>query len=274
MPTITRAEQFDGATFKHGPNPSWSIPYEFKGDEDRLAIRDDAIANLPANYDDMPLQELEIEAFGASDEWLVTALYAPDGYTPGSITIPETGTSSFSFDTGGGNQHITKSLETIFADASGIATVPVFDGAIGVTANGIEGVDITVPVFQFKETHYIAASLVTTGYKKALATLTGRTNAGVFQDFAIGEVLFLGASGTYRASQDDWEITYNFAQSDNRDDLVVGDIIDIPKKGWEYLWVRYKDEVGAGGEAMVKTVDTIHVERVYEAGDFAGLNPV
>jgi hypothetical protein len=45
---------------------------------------------------------------------------------------------------------------------------PDFGGAIGVTADGVEGVDITVPVFQFSETHYFTDDAGDPSYKGAL----------------------------------------------------------------------------------------------------------
>jgi len=60
---------------------------------------------------------------------------------------PETGQSTFQFDTGGGTQHITQSLATVSKHAPPGETPPDFKGAIGVTEDSVEGVDITVPVY-------------------------------------------------------------------------------------------------------------------------------
>ena len=83
----------------------------------------------------------------------------------------------------------------------------------------VNGIDITMPVMNFSETHYFRASKVTTAYKKRLAELTGTVNNGKFKGYAPGEVLFLGASGSRRGkhSDDDWEITFRFAVSPNRE---------------------------------------------------------
>jgi hypothetical protein len=92
-----------------------------------------------------------------------------------------------------------------------------------VTPDRVEGTDITVPVFNFTETHYILNELVTPAYKLTLFNLTGKVNGGVFKGFAKGEVLFLGASGSKRGL-DDWEITYRFAASPNVASLSLGGI--------------------------------------------------
>uniref|UniRef100_A0A7C2JZN0 Uncharacterized protein n=1 Tax=Schlesneria paludicola TaxID=360056 RepID=A0A7C2JZN0_9PLAN len=136
------------------------------------------------------------------------------------------------FDTGGGTQHITQSLGTVGVWAAPGVFPPNFRGGIGVTKDGVEGVDITIPVYNFAETHYIDAALVTGAYKAALFYLTGTVNNGPFRGFAAGEVLFLGAAGSIRG-QEDWEIAYRFAASPNVQGLTVGSMTGIAKRGWE-----------------------------------------
>ena len=200
--------------------------------------------------------------------WTGTVNYAPFEYQE----PPETGDSSFSFDTGGGTQHITQSLSTIGRYAAS-GTAPDFKGAIGVTHDNVEGVDITVPVYNFSETHYLSAAQVTTAYKGTLFQLTGKVNNGSFRGLAAGECLFLGASGSRRGTgpDDDWEITFRFAGSPNRTGITVGPISGIAKKGWEYLWVRYADTEDTGSNTLVKQPVAAYVEKVYEDGNFAAL---
>ena len=130
--------------------------------------------------------------------------------------------------------------------------------------------DVTVPVYNFSETHYIAVAAVSGAYKAALFYLTGSVNNGGFKGFAAGEVLFLGASGSQRG-EDDWEIKFKFAASPNATGLVVGDITGINKKGWEYLWVRYADAEDTSAKVLVKKPIAAYVEQVYPYGNFAGL---
>jgi hypothetical protein len=132
----------------------------------------------------------------------------------------------------------------------------------------VEGVDITVPVYHFSETHYLDDAVVTEPYKGTLFSLTGKVNSGAFRGFAAGECLFLGAAGTKRG-QGDWEITFRFAASPNVTGLTIGDITGIAKKGWEYLWVRYADAEDAAAKALVKKPVAVYIEKVYEEGDFS-----
>jgi hypothetical protein len=195
--------------------------------------------------------------------WTGTVNYAPFEHED----PPATGESVFNFDTGGGTQHITQSLQTMGRFPG---TAPDFKGAIGVTHDNVEGVDITVPVYTFSETHYVPSSTVTTSYKYTLFSLTGKVNSGSFKGLAAGECLFLGASGSKRGA-DDWEITFRFAGSPNRTGLSVGPISGISKKGWEYLWVRYADIEDTASHTLVKQPIGAYVEKVYEEGNFSSL---
>ena len=134
----------------------------------------------------------------------------------------------------------------------------------------MQGTDITVPVYNFTETHYIDDSLVTGGYKATLFSLTGRVNNAGFKGFATGEVLFLGASGAKRGF-DDWEITFRFAASPNVSGLSLGSINGINKEGWQYLWVRFSDDEDTSSSTLIKKPIAAYVEQVYEYGNFAGL---
>ncbi len=141
-------------------------------------------------------------------------------------------------------------------------------GAIGVTADSVEGVDIQVPIYTFSESHIILNELVTQAYKLSLFQLTGKVNSAGFKGFARGEVLFLGASGSKRGF-DDWEITFRFAASPNATNLTIGGISGISKEGWQYLWIRYEDEEDTSAKTLIKRPSAIYIEQVYNYGDFA-----
>jgi len=173
------------------------------------------------------------------------------------------------FDTTGGTQHITQSRQTISRTAASGAA-PDFKGAIGVTANGVEGVDITVPVYAFTYTYYLAPEAVTQSFRLQIFALTGKVNSGSFRGFAAGEVLFLGATGSVRRGEK-WEITFRFAASQNRTNINVGGITVPSKKGWEYLWVRYAEQEDTAAQTIVQQPVAAYVERVYDEASFAPL---
>ncbi len=135
------------------------------------------------------------------------------------------------------------------------------------THDNVEGVDITVPVYNFAETHYLADAVVTLAYRVQLFNLTGTVNNGSFRGLAGGECLFLGASGSMRGEAD-WEVSFRFAGSPNKTGLQVGDIAGINKKGWEYLWVRYQDSEDMAAKVLIKKPIAAYIEKVYEDGNF------
>jgi len=262
----------DSASREFTPNRSARLRYSIRG----TAAASNAATALenaaPATFNSLPRQPVSVEpVFIDSDHvsrcvWAGTVRYARSrGSSP-----PSTGDSVFSFDTGGGTQHITQSLATIATHAAPGETAPDFGGAIGVTHDNVEGVDITIPVYNFSETHYLSDGRVDQGYKLTLFRATGKVNDADFRGLDAGECLFLGASGSQRDGED-WEITFRFAASPNVDKLSLGGLGPIAKKGWEYLWVRYEDSEDAAAHTIVKRPLAAYVEQVYQSADFSQL---
>ena len=217
-------------------------------------------------------QEITLEP-ESEDLWNGTARYGSADATGGGSGA--VGDSSFSFDTGGGSQHITTSKTQVVFGVDGSSGNENFENAIGYDGQNVEGIDIVVPQFQWTETHIKGTDSVTSLYKRKVAALTGKTNNATFRDFAVGEVLFLGASGT-RTGTERWSITYKFAYSPNKTDLLINpqavadDQITVTSKtGWQYMWVRFKDKPGNG--QVLKTPEYAVVDTIYDAGNFADL---
>jgi len=268
---VTVTEKFESRSVSTGPGGSAELRYTIMGTDSDTTARALLESAAPPTFQALPLRGVRLEPAGPM-LWDGEAFYGEQ--TESSSSPPETGESVFAFDTGGGAQHITQSLSTVGVFAPPGRTAPGFQGAIGVTADSVEGVDITVPVYQFTETHYLADAEVTPAYRGVLFSLTGKVNSDPFREFQAGEVLFLGASGSKRGASGgggDWEITFRFAASPNRTGIVVGPITGISKKGWEYLWVRYEDAEDAAAQAIVKRPVGAYVERVYPEAAFAGL---
>jgi len=196
----------------------------------------------------------------SQDGWIGRATY-------GDLEKRETGDEVFSFDTGGGTVHITQSLSTTSYAPVG-ATAPDFKGAIGVTDDGVEGVDIVVPKYAWTEKVKLQATAITAQYRTTLLSLTGRVNDATFKGFAEGEVLFLGASGS-QTSHSDWDITFSFEAAPNAANLTVGDITAITKYGWQYLWVRHSQQSDTTAKRLTRRPIAAYVETVYNTGNFA-----
>lgn len=261
MATLT--ESIDSREHVTGNKPSVTMHYILEGTADDLAARNLLLANTPLMYDGLTRDECSLEPVFVDTttgrgSWKCTVRYiSPD------FADPQVGASSFSFDTSGGTQHITQSLSTIGRYPE---TAPNFEGAIGVTHESVEGVDITVPVYSFSETHYFAD--ISMAYRSTLFNLTGKVNSDSFKGMAPGDCLFLGASGTQRGT-DKWEISFRFAGSPTRNNIVIGNITLPHKKGWEYLWVRYADSTDEQSHSLVKKPIAVYVEKVYESANFA-----
>ena len=219
---------------------------------------------------DMELDEVEVTERVNKDTWKVKAIWKrEDGSEDDDDDEEET--SSFAFDTGGGTMHRNQSLKTVSKVPN---DAPDFNGAIEVDNEGnVNGVDVTMPVLNFTETHTMNGSRVTTSYKKSVAALTGTVNGSSFRGFSAGEVLFLGASGTKRSKKPNapWEITFRFAVSPNQSSLQIGKLKVSNKKGWDYLWVRYADKVAENKKNVIKEPVAAYVEQVYPTGDFGNL---
>ena len=219
----------------------------------------------------MVLDEVEVTERVNKDTWKVKAIYKDEDSDDPDEPDEDEETTSFAFDTGGGTMHRNQSLKTVSKVPN---DAPDFNGAIEVDNEGnVNGVDVTMPVLNFTETHTMNGSRVTTSYKKSVAALTGTVNRSGFRGFSAGEVLFLGASGTKRSKKPNapWEITFRFAVSPNQSGLQVGKLKVSNKKGWDYLWVRYADKVADNKKNVIKEPVAAYVEQVYPDGDFGNL---
>jgi hypothetical protein len=262
----TLHELFAGRTETMGAKPKAEIAYVVLGAADEAEVRTIAQVQIPSAYLGIPRSSITLDERLNATTWKVRAAFEVSDSTP-----TETPQPVFSFDTGGGTQHITQSLQTV--GRYGPQASAALGGAIGFDGQNVAGVDITVPVYQFSEAHVFSPVFVTPAYPIALMGLTGSVNNGPFRGFAPGEVLFLGASGSRRGQgiDDPWEIAFKFAASPNRTGLTVGTITGIQKRGWDYLWVQYGEDVDAAAKTLIKKPTAVYVEQVYPFGNFAAL---
>lgn len=263
--TLTVKERWRSPATGEGENAFVDSTWIVRGTDDAFVAKTALAAGTPSVWDGLVRQSYEIGGRLGKTTWAGGVRY-------GRRKKKEPGDSTYQFDTSGGTQHITQALATIGTYVPAGAGVPDFHGAIGATLDSVEGVDIVIPTYAFSETHYLAQSAVTGAYKAVLFSLTGRVNNSVFRGFAVGEVLFLGASGSLKgdASDDPWEISFKFAASPNVTNLMIGSITVPAKEGWQYLWVRYED-TDDPAKLLVKRPVAAVVQRVYEYGNFVGL---
>ncbi len=209
----------------------------------------------------------------APGKWLITANYL-------SPTLDrQTNDSAFSFSTGGGTQHITHSRKTVSSYSASNDKPPNYNGAIGVTDTGIDGVDIQIAAAKYKTTFYLPS--LSQDYAEQLHQLTYNVNKdtvkmnidGVIFEFSSGELLFEGADGAKRNGFGDWEMTLNWAASPNVIDLEIGPITGIIKNGWDYVWVKYQPTADDDTNSLIPQPAFVYVEQVYAYSPLAGLIP-
>jgi hypothetical protein len=151
------------------PASSIELRYMLEGSEDDAEIRSELATAAPATYAGLELESLESNPLGGGI-WEGVARYSWRGVD-----------SEFAFSIGGGSQRITQSIATVNSYAPSGLTAPDYNGAIGVSDRGVEGVEIEAKVFAFSETHYFADSLVTEAYKDAIAAVVKRGTSPRFE---------------------------------------------------------------------------------------------
>lgn len=244
-------ERFDSRPLNVSRDPTATLIFNLWRSDDELRIGAKLEDTAPALFDGLDADSYTLDPQGGG-VWLANVNYKIRNQ------------SSESFDTTGGTVHVTQSFGT-----NRFGTLaPDFQGAIGVSDDRVDGVDITIPAYKFSETHFIPRIFVSTSYKNKLFQLTGKVNNATFKNFAAGEVLFLGSTGQ-RRGREDFEITYNFAASPNIGSIVFTPSITVLyKQGWDYMWLYYADEVDDGAHRIVRRPKAAYVERVYERADF------
>ena len=264
--TITVEETPKSRAASVGDSTVYTLRYIISGTENEAAAMNALAAKNGLYHPRQPFlirDSWEVDPIPGTDRWYGIIRYSSGSYQNSEEEV-------FSFDTSGGTQHITQSIQTIQRYAPPGKTAPNHFGAIGVVGGDVRGVDIVVPVFHFSERHYFSDSKVTDAYKKALRDTTGKVNNAFFRGNEAGEVLFRGAQGS-KTGNDKWEITFNFSASENLIDITIGSITGIAKQGWQYLWVLYEDAVDDTAKSLIKQPSAVYIEQVYQQADFSVL---
>lgn len=148
-------------------------------------------------------------------------------------------------------------------------------GAINVSGNQVNGVNVTVPAFNWTETWLVPAKYLLVGddvngpYATALRDMTGKVNKDEFRIFQPGEVLFLGARFDATSGQSMVPVTYSFSARERREQFFIGDVEVGIKDGWDHLWIQYETPADATFE--FKKPRFVYVDRIYERLDFTEL---
>lgn len=244
-----------------GKEPSILLKYNAHGTQDEQYVHSYALAATPSIYSTiygtLYRQDIQVNPAGFN-LWLVDVPYGKNKHATGQFRL--------TFDTTGGTVHITASKETIKSYSTGNPFIPSHKQAIGVNGDNVEGTEIVIPALKLTAHFRHPQSVITLARIKALANITGTVNKDTFLTFEPGEVLFLGCSGS-EGTDAETEVAYQFACSANAEGLSIGDVANVAKKGWEHLWISFKDDEDDG--FPTKRPEFVYVERVYEETDLA-----
>lgn len=215
----------------------------------------------------------------------ITVTPVPDGIGIYKVTVRYTQLKpqQFSGQTGGGTQRMTTSLETT---SFGPIDAPDFKGGINVTKHNVEGVDIVVPRLTFKISQTRLSEYVTDEFLNLIEELTGTTNQdeitlivnGRERTYRPEELLLLGVDFNTSQSGEWWGFDFTFAVSKtNAEAFYVGAtysggtrvagtgilVIAGEKRGWNYLWVSYKEDTDTTANVKTLVPQGVYIERVY-----------
>lgn len=244
----------------------------------RVAIEATAPATFPG-VSGLVRDTIETRTLGGR-LWYATVRYIPDGSPlypqvgiPGPIIGPPAAPgletplgADVAFDLTAQTEHITQSLETISKTRRGGGLAADNKRTIGVTKDGeVLGCDRIKPYLEWSTSKTF--KYITMAYLDTLSNLVGTTNTGIFYGHEAGTILFMGASGNTK-DLSHCVVTFKFAKQKNRTAIEICDDLTVPaKKGWEYLWVSYKNVDNAN--QLTQQPESAYVEKIYEEGDYS-----
>jgi hypothetical protein len=168
--------------------------------------------------------------------------------------------------TGGGTIRMTSSFGTTRYAPPG-RTAPDYRSAIDVQDGKPQGVDRVIPATKMTLTYRLQRPADPFAFAALSDSLVGTFNSAPMLGKAAGELLYLGGDGNF-GNKIDPEMQFSWAASVNAT-ISIGSIVDIEKKGHDYLWLIYEDEqTGEGDDTHVVTKPrAAYVERIYTEAD-------
>lgn len=212
----------------------------------------------------------KLDVAGVGNKYFaVTATYAT--LIPKSDGSPTGGggnvvAGAIAWDTTGHTEHITQAFEQDgFPDGA-----PDFHGAINVSGDSVNGLDVVRPCLRYSETWIVAASLaISPSFIGAIYSRTGTVNLSQFRAFQPGEALFMGARATWQGDLPYVAVTYDFEARPNGEWYTQGFGEVIQKEGWQYIWCLYG--TAADAARLVQRPQFAYKATVYEKKDWGGL---
>ena len=270
-------------------NPATTFRYVVWGTDDPAEVTAWVAAHAPLVYGTLWIHDATLNPQGGG-KWLPEVQYGPvsrDGMgkldgTPldpqGQPTPPaepqrpqdedELG-PEYSFEVTGEPVHITQSHEVIDSLTPDPNTDPPdCKQAIGLTKDGIEGVDIEVGVLRVSETRKMRS--ITRKYLDTLAGMVGRVcDDKGFWGWTRREAKFDGASGQGHDNRE-WTVTFRLSVRKTRYNVDVSPDMRVPRVfGWDHIDVLYGNQVDE--DTLIRTPVEVYVHRICEEADFKKL---
>ena len=117
---ITIDEKFDSREATESESPTTELLYVVQGTDDDLQVKALVAATSPATYAGLVRDSFTIKTVGGG-VWECSVQY-----------VKLESDSQFTFDTGGGTQHVSQAIETINSYPAPGEIAPDFESAIGV----------------------------------------------------------------------------------------------------------------------------------------------
>ena len=217
------------------------------------------INNLPRDDNATQAEEIAVTNDATSSDWRVIVRWNLLGGTP------QTGLN-YSFSIGGGSFHRNYAI----AQIENGEDAPEVNGAINYDGEEVHGVTIPAqPSMEFTIERKKTAAQVTNAYLSTVSDLIYTVNDATFEDWAAGEVLFMGLTGS-RTGDDEFTLNYKFGRNQNRTGQTIAGISGVAYNGWNYVWVRWAEKEANNAKGV--EAKGVYVAKVHEDGDFSGLD--
>ena len=275
MPEIYEIFQSESGKDGTGRNSKRKRLYHVLGSDDDATIMAEVYAEAPTTFvssaGDLVLDDISKTQIGP-EFWACEANYIDPEKQEDKKKRAEN-TLVASWDTTGGTQHITTSLETRGSArrSASLSDPEDFRKAIEVTESGVNGTDIVVPQLRLELEYKFPNASVTDAYIRKLRDLTGTTNNATFKGWAKGDLLFIGSSGR-QSSQGGISARFIFAAGKAVTGSFGGFVdgsgatVSLTKYAHDHLWYYFARE--DGDLAVVQRPKWLFIERVYEESDF------
>ena len=260
---VTVTEKITSRSTNLSRDPSVELIYNAHGTEDDIKVTTAIAQKAPAVYRGLKRSSIDVKPVDYN-VWEATVTY--------SLDEDERFQTDISWSTTGKTQKIFRSYKTesiLDFDRNPWQDAPVFDRLINCTPEGVEGVEITLPVLNFTESHKYKPSQVTSDLIQKLSQNTGSINNANFRNFTPGEVLFKGISGN--TSNDLVTISFEFAVAESWTWVHNGEAHII--QGWNYLWYFNIPQMDLRTGYTVQVPMAAYEEQVYPYSTFKDFVP-